>query len=112
MAVVEVVRVRAKPCIRERPGATVRNEGYAAKGTPVPTDIQAHIQPLSAQEIRDLPPGQNAIDWRNIWSESDLALNDRITRATGGDTFTVKRTEYWEEGQFYRAAAVIVRDTV
>lgn len=110
MPIVDVIRKRAKKLPLERPGVAVRNEGYASEGPPDPLTISAHAQPLSPKEIRDLPPGQNATDWRNIWSEEEMIFSDRIT--SEGKKYTVKRIEYWPEGPFYRAAAVKTEDVL
>jgi len=110
MPVIDVIRSRAQTYQLIRPGTATLNQGYAVEAAPtiIPTD--AHIQPLTPKQIRDLPPGQNATDWRNIWSEQEMRISDRITE--NGVTFTVKTIEYWEEGQFYHATAVITLDTL
>jgi hypothetical protein len=84
---------------------------YLKKGTPATTTIQAHVQPLSPKEIRDLPPGQNAIDWRNVWSTTDdLLIGDIIT--VGGISYRLKSAIYWEEGEFYQGQGSKVSDTI
>lgn len=108
MAVVDVVRARVKTLVLERPGATINTDGFATKAAPVVSTIEAHAQPLSPQEVRDLEPGQDATEWRNIWSEEEMLMSDVITSA--GKKYTVKRVEYWEEGLFYRAQGVITED--
>jgi len=110
MAVVDVVRARAKTLQLERPGVSVVSDGFATKGAPVITTIEAHAQPLSPKEIRDLEPGQDATVWRNIWSEFEMRISDEITSA--GKKYTIKRVEYWEEGLFYRAQGVITEDVL
>ena len=110
MAVVDVVRARAKPLQLERPGATINTDGFATKGAPVVSTIEAHAQPLSPQEVRDLEPGQNATAWRNIWSEEEMRVSDVITSL--GKKYTVKRIEFWPEGNFYRAQGVITEDVI
>ena len=92
MAVVDVVRSRVKTLALERPGATVNTDGFATKAAPVVSTIEAHAQPLSPKEIRDLEPGQNATDWRNIWSEEEMFLSDVITSL--GKKYTIKRVEF------------------
>ena len=111
MSVKSVIIRRQKSVQRSRPGAEVNLAGYIQKATPTTTTIQAHVQPLSPKEIRDLPPGQNAIDWRNIWSTTDdLLVNDVIT--TGGIAYRLKSAIFWEEGEFYQAQGSKVSDTL
>ncbi len=111
MSVKSVIIRRQKAVSRSRPGAAIRAGGYAKKGIPTVTTIQAHVQPLSPKEIRDLPPGQNAVDWRNVWSTTDdLLINDTIT--TGGVSYRLKNAIFWEEGEFYQAQGSKVSDTI
>ena len=110
MAVVDAVRSRAKTLVLERPGVTVNIDGFATKAAPTVSTIEAHAQPLSPQEVRDLPAGQNSTDWRNIWSEEEIILSDVITSL--GKKYTIKRVEYWEEGLFYRAQGVKTEDNL
>lgn len=110
MAVVDVVRARAKTLQLERPGVTVNTDGFATKAAPAVSTIEAHAQPLSPQEIRDLEPGQDSTEWRNIWSEEEMRISDVITSL--GKKYTIKRIEYWPEGEFYRAQGVITKDVL
>lgn len=110
MAVVDVVRARAKTLILERPGATVNVDGFATKADPTASTIEAHAQPLSPQEIRDLPSGQDAMAWRNIWSEEEMIISDVITSV--GKKYTIKKVEFWPEGEFYRAQGVVTQDVL
>lgn len=96
---------------RSRPGTATRSGGYAKPGTPTTKTILAHVQPLSPKEIRDLPPGQNAIDWRNFWSTTDeLLIKDSIT--TGGITYRLKSVIFWDEGEFWQGQGSKVSDTI
>lgn len=108
MAVVDVVRARATTLQVERPGGTVNTDGFATKAAPVISTIEVHAQPLSPKEVRDLAPGQNATDWRNFWSEEEIKISDVITSV--GKKYTIKRVEFWPEGEFYRAQGVITED--
>lgn len=110
MAVADVIRRRTQQVTLSRPSAAVITDGYAAPGTPTVSTIAAHVQPLQPQEVRDLPPGQNATDWRNVWSETELKINDQVT--VDGLVLTVKRDEFWKEGTFYRVQATITRDQI
>jgi len=108
MAIVDVIRKRVRTATLSRSAAAVITDGYAAPGAATTSEIDVHDQPLTPEEIRNLPPGQNATDWRNIWSETQLILRDRVT--VGGKTYTVQRDEFWREGPFYHVQAVVTED--
>ena len=111
MSVKSVIIRRQKSVQRSRPGAETNVDGFIQKATPATKTIQAHVQPLSPKEMRDLPPGQNAIDWRNVWSTTDdLLINDVIT--VGGVAYRLKSAIYWEEGEFWHAQGSKVFDTL
>lgn len=110
MPIVDVIRKRVRTATLERPGATVRTSGYAAEGVPTTSEIEAHVQPLSPQELRSLPPGQNGTDIRNVWSETELKRRDYIT--IDSKRMLIDSVEYWPEGPFYRARAVITEDVL
>lgn len=110
MAIKNVVIRYQKPVSLARPNASSVLAGYAQPGTDTTTTIQAAVQPLSAKELRDLPPGQNAIDWRNFWSLSELRIKDKIT--VGGITYRLKNAVYWPEGEFWQGQGSKVSDTL
>ena len=83
-------------------------DGYGIPGTPSKIKVIATDQPLSGVEIRNLPPGQNASDWRNVWSDTELNVLDRITLRDGD--YTVERLLPWYEGVFWHVQVVRVRD--
>jgi hypothetical protein len=62
------------------------------------------------EQLRNLPPGQNSSDWRNVWSMQQLLIKDRIQ--IDGQWFIVQREEEWVEGQFWHGQASIIRDTL
>lgn len=104
--ITKVIRKRAKTVTRSRPGATTTVDGYRGTGANTDTSIQAHIQPMTAKELRNVPEGQNTMEWVNIWSLSDLQEGDQII--DGGKTYEVQR--YKERGDFFKAEAVRVVD--
>ncbi len=111
MSVKSVIIRRQKAVSRTRRAAGTISGGFGQAGTPTTTTIQAHVQPLSPKEIRDLPPGQNAIDWRNFWSTTDdLVIDDVI--AVNGISYRLKNAIFWEEGEFYQGQGSKVSDTV
>lgn len=108
MAVVDVIRRRGRTRIVERPSQATLVDGYAVPGTPTKHKVFATDQPLSGAEIRNLPPGQNATDWRNVWSDAELKLLDSIVLSDGN--YTVERLMQWAEGVFWHVQVVRVRD--
>ena len=108
MAVIEVIRRRAVTLSIQRPVAAVITDGFAVPGTPQVVTVRGYHQPLSPREVRNLPPGQDASDWRNIWSEDEVLIRDRVT--LGAEVFTVERVERWPEGPHWKSQAVIVKD--
>lgn len=61
---------------------------------------------MSPKELRNVPEGQNTLEWVNIWSVHDLQENDKIV--DGGKTFEIQRYKDW--GEFIQAEAVRVGD--
>ena len=110
MPAVDVIKRRAKPYNLTRLGTPTIVDGIATPGTPTVTEIQAVQQPMTAKELRNLPPGQNAGEWRNIWSEDEMKLTDTIS--INGLTFTVQRVALWEDGPFYIANANRTEDVL
>ncbi len=66
------------------------------------TTIDVHVQPLSAKELRNVPEGQNTMQWVNMWSLTEIKEQDLI------DVYTVQKVKYWPEGPFWHAQAVRV----
>jgi len=93
---------KPKPLIRST-GFTVVNR-VNTPNTPINSTINVHIQPLSAEELRNVPEGQNTMQWVNMWSVEEIKNSDLI------DTFTVQKTTHWEEGGFWVAQAVKVNN--
>lgn len=61
---------------------------------------------MSAEELRNVPEGQNQMEWVVIWSQSDLQVNDIVNDGT--KSYTVER--FKDRGSFFRAEAVRVKD--
>jgi len=108
MAAVDVIRRRVKTYSLNRRGPAVRIDGIAQPGTPVITDVLAYHQPMSPKELRNLPPGQNAGEWRNVWTEYPIKLTDIITLS--GIAFTIQKVELWEDGPFHIGRANYTED--
>ena len=110
MPAADVIKRRAKTYVLTRPGASTIVDGVATPGTGTDTDIEAVIQPMTAKELRNLPPGQNAGEWLNVWSEALMKMTDEITYS--GVKYTVQRVALWEDGPFYIANASHTFDTL
>lgn len=104
--ITKVIRKRAKAVTRLRPGATTTVNGYRTSAAPASDPIQAHIQPMSPKELRNVPEGQNTMEWVSVWSLFDLQENDKIV--DGGKTYEVQR--FKDRGDFFKAEAVRVVD--
>lgn len=103
MSAVDVIRRRAKAYILSRPGAATITDGIATAGAATSINIKAVVQQMTSKDLRNLPPGQNAGEWINIWSEDEMKLNDEIPFR--GVNFTIQRISLWEDGPFYIANA-------
>lgn len=87
----------------------VTHVGGYAKDTDTSSTVKGVIQPMSPKELRNVPEGQNTLEWRNVWSETELRNRDLITDPEGNQ-FTLQSVEFWREGIFYKATAVEAGD--
>ena len=108
-AMLKTIRSNAKDYVLTTAGTESYVNGYAVKATPTESTIKAHIQPMGAKELRNVPEGQNTLKWITAWSEVDLPEKYKITY--GSVLYTIQKTEFWDDGPFYKAAAVHVDDT-
>lgn len=90
----------------KRPGSITVTNGFKTRAADTVISIEAAVQPLSAKELRNVPEGQNELEWKNIWSGSELRNKDKVE--VNGIDYTIQKVEYWEEGGFYHAKAVKV----
>lgn len=110
MSSADVIRFRSQPYTVQRPAAPTVTDGYAIPNTPTTLTITAHVQPLNTKELRNLLPGQNGSDWRNIWSLDLIRLRDRIL--IEGRYYTLQSEATWTQGSFWHAQVVYVLDTL
>lgn len=102
MSVTNVIRKRSST------QTLIRSNGFSVVNrvnTPnakTNTTIDVHIQPLTDKELRNVPEGQNTMQWMNMWSLSEIKDQDLI------DIYTVQKVKYWPEGPFWKAQAVKV----
>lgn len=68
-----------------------------------------HMQPLSPRELRNVPEGQNTLEWWNVWSQSEIRVKDIVTEP-GKQTVVIQRVETWVEGKFWHAQGTKVTD--
>jgi len=108
-AMIKTIRRNAKTYSMKPAGANAFGlDGFATTSATVSFNISAHIQPMGAKELRNVPEGQNTLKWIVLWSEIDLPEKNIVTY--GGVEFTIQKTEFWDDGGFYKAAAVHVED--
>lgn len=108
-AMIKTIRSNAKPYVLTSVGGTTADDdGYQNDAAGTPATVQAHIQPMGTKDLRNVPEGQNTLQWIVIWSESELIQKHKITY--GNVVFTIQKVEFWDDGAFYKAAAVHVED--
>jgi len=78
------------------------------KYTAIKPKITAVVQPMSKRELRNVPEGQNALDWQSIWSIERIYLKDKIK--INCDYYEIQKVAYWAEGEFWAGSAVKVED--
>jgi hypothetical protein len=84
------------------------NDGYGVDAAGSGATVSAHIQPAGDKDLRNMAEGQNTLQWIVIWSEVNLPVKHKVTY--GGIVYTIQKTQYWDDGGFYRAMAVFVDD--
>ncbi len=88
--------------------------GFDASGYPVIDDtvinIRGHIQPMSPEELQNLPAGQNSLGWVVVWTLDDVEIADRITDPDTGRNYRVEKVEFWRETPHWEARAVRTDD--
>ena len=108
-SMIKTIRRNAKTYSMKLAGADAYgDDGFATAAATTPADISAHIQPAGPKELRNVPEGQNRLQWIVIWSESDLPEKAVVTY--GGVGFTIQKVEFWSDGPFYKAMAAKVID--
>ncbi len=101
----EVVNVTL---VRRTAGLNVR--GYGTETVDSTTVIKAAIQPMGDRELRNMPEGQNTLEWWNLWSESELRVRDLVTGPQGVQ-LTIQKIKERHEGVYFRASATRVTDS-
>lgn len=86
---------------RFAPG-TYDADGRFIEGSASVTVVGAAIQPVSGNQLRDMPEGIRTEAGWMLWSRSDIEIDDRIIQA--GIAYRVLHVWPRAEGGFYRAA--------
>lgn len=107
-AMIKTIRRNAKPYSLKLAGANTHVDGYAQEAATTPANIDAHIQPMEYKDLRNVPEGQNTLQWIVIWSEANIPDKAEITY--GGVVFTIQGVQFWDDGGFYKAKAVHLED--
>ena len=109
----KVIRKRHIDLTVVRPGAESVTDGIPSQPPLAPVVIKGHIQPLTKEQLRHLPEGQDSRNTRVIWTIDDfnaieLNENDEVTDPDDGQILVVQDIEHWREGGF-REAIVLRR---
>src|SRR5215208_4450917 len=106
MPAADVIRRRGDNIQISRPGSITVTDGYAIPAADSTVTVFGVVQPLSGEEIRNLPPGENSVDWRNVWATTEIRVRDRLT--ADGMLFTIQKIEDWNAapGGFWKGQAV------
>jgi len=110
MSAVDVIKRKVKDYTLTRASSPTIVDGVSTPGTPVTSVIKAYIQPMTSKDLRNLPQGQNAGEWINIWTENPIQIIDEVPFR--GVQFTVQRVSLWDDGPFYIANANHTYDTL
>lgn len=105
VAILSVIRAHAIDVTLVRRTAGTNARGYTTNSDSSSV-IQAVIQPMTPKEMRNLPEGQDVLEANHIWSEIELRERDLVTNPEG-IRFTIQGVEFWREGPFYHATALV-----
>lgn len=72
-------------------------------------EIYASITPASAAELQKLPEGERFLPTYNIFSETELSVND--TLYINNDRYRITHAESWEKNGYYYAQATRLTTT-
>lgn len=105
----KAVEALAVPLTVSRPSGTTRQNGYGAKTLSSVAGVSGHMQPLSPREMRNVPEGQNELEWWHVWALQEIRPDDRITDGHA-PTVVLQRVEAWKEGPFWHGFGAVVTD--
>lgn len=111
MPVTDVILHRELPLTVSRPGTETVANGYVTTGVASITGVKAHCQPMSDRELRNVPEGQNTLEWYNIWSRYELKVKDIVTDGVIPSVVVQKVITWpWQGRTFWKASACKVTD--
>lgn len=108
MSLADIIKARAKPVTITRSSGVTTVNGYRVPSAPVVINQDVYMQSMSRKDLRDVPEGQNTMEWMNVYSELEVKNKDVIAFNTVN--YTVQDIAYRPEGPFYRGTAVKVND--
>lgn len=110
-AVVDVLREYAVALTVTRRTSKTTTDGHVAPNTAAVNGVTGHMQPLSPQEMRMLPEGENTVERWHVWSETLLQQGDLVSGDGGAPTVRIVSAEQWGiHGGFYHMQGVVTDD--
>jgi len=112
-SVIDVIRHYATDLTVLRPYAEKEVDGYVTKSTalvvPPYPGARGHMQTYSPKELRNVPEGQNTLEWWHVWTLFEIKEDDRITDGVV-PYITVERIEFWRQGPLWHGHGVKITD--
>lgn len=109
-AILNVISRRAVEVKVTRPGSVSTLDGYRSTSAATEFETEVTIQPMTAKDLRNVPEGQNALQWFTVWGPDELRVKDQIH--FNDVIYTVQRAKERIEGGFFRVQAVLVDNPI
>lgn len=109
MAVSDVISRRAVALTVDRPNTETFDGGYGTQSFASVAGVTGTMQPLSPKELRQVPEGQNTLEWWHVWSLTETKVGDVVSNGTSPNVKIV-RMEYWAEGAFWHGQGTKLLD--
>jgi hypothetical protein len=78
----------------ERPGVTTYSGGVATESASTTFKIKGNAQPLTGNELLQLPEGDRQRQNMKLYTKTELQVNDLVT-IDSGNAFEVQNVEDW-----------------
>ena len=106
MSIASVILKNADKYAVRRVKKRADESGYSKEITVSKFTIKASIQPMQANELRNMPEGQNHLDWQNIWSLDEFKNGDKITYL--GEELEIQKAQFYKtrRGNHYQGSFV------
>ena len=111
MPLEEVIWERGLPLTVNRWQGDAVSGGYVTPQYAAVTGLIGHMQPLTDKELRQVPEGQNTLEWWNVWCTGALEVGDYVTDGVAPLVKLLKR-QYWKEGEFWHMQGVKTTDNL